>query len=66
MSGSAPEYINEFAVVAVDRKSGKTLWKTTVCERLPHEGGHRDATQASNSPVTDGEHLYAFFGSRGL
>lgn len=66
MSGSAPENINEFVVVAVDRKTGKTLWKTKVCEKLPHEGGHRDATQASNSPVTDGEHLYAFFGSRGL
>ncbi|MFQ5422416.1 MAG: PQQ-binding-like beta-propeller repeat protein [Phycisphaerae bacterium] len=66
MGGATPEQINEFVVVAVDRKTGKTLWKTRVCEKLPHEGGHADATQASNSPVTDGEHLYAFFGSRGL
>ncbi|MFO1512367.1 MAG: PQQ-binding-like beta-propeller repeat protein [Verrucomicrobiota bacterium] len=31
-----------------------------------HEGGHVTGSLASNSPVTDGEHLYVFFGSRGL
>ena len=33
---------------------------------LPHEGGHTTGSLAANSPVTDGEHLFAFFGSRGL
>ena len=33
---------------------------------LPHEGGHETGSLASNSPVTDGEIVYAFFGSRGL
>ena len=33
----------------------------------PYEGYHRRyGSFASNSPVTDGRHLYAFFGSRGL
>jgi outer membrane protein assembly factor BamB len=33
----------------------------------PHEGYHRVyGSFASNSPVTDGERLFAFFGSRGL
>ena len=35
-------------------------------EEWPHEGGHETGGLASNSPVTDGERLYAFFGSRGL
>jgi outer membrane protein assembly factor BamB len=33
---------------------------------VPHEGHHRDHGFASASPVTDGEHVYAWFGSRGM
>lgn len=55
-----------FVVLAVDRDSGKILWQTTVREALPHEGGHETGSLASASPVTDGERVYAFFGSHGL
>ena len=41
-------------------------WQKVLREELPHEGGHTTGSLASNSPVTDGEHLYVFFGSRGL
>jgi outer membrane protein assembly factor BamB len=57
---------HEFTVLAVSRKTGKILWQQTVHKELPHEAGHVTASQASASPVTDGEHLFAFFGSRGL
>ncbi len=63
---AAPTKLYEFKVIALDRATGKTLWDTTVCEERPHEAGHGDSTQASNSPVTDGKHIYAFFGSRGV
>jgi outer membrane protein assembly factor BamB len=33
---------------------------------FPHEGGHVTGSLASISPVTDGERLYASFGSHGL
>lgn len=33
---------------------------------MPHEGHHKDHGYASSSPVTDGEVLIAYFGSRGL
>lgn len=66
MGTSEPTNIHEFAILALDRRTGKTLWQKSLCERLPHEGGHRDGSQASNSPVTDGEHILAYFGSRGL
>jgi len=56
----------EFVVIALDRRSGKVLWQKTVHKDLPHEGAHQSASFASNSPVTDGEHVYAFFGSEGL
>ncbi len=53
-------------MLAVSRKTGKILWQQTVHKELPHEAGHVTASLASASPVTDGEHLFAFFGSRGL
>src|SRR5687768_2528370 len=57
---------HEYMVLALARKDGRILWKTVVREEFPHEGGHVTGSQVSNSPVTDGELLYAFFGSRGL
>jgi outer membrane protein assembly factor BamB len=57
---------HQFMVVAVSRADGKVLWQKSLKEEWPHEGGHVTGSLASNSPVTDGEHLYVFFGSRGL
>jgi hypothetical protein len=56
----------KFVVLAVDRTSGAFAWRKTVHQALPHEGGHNTGSLASASPVTDGEHLFAFFGSHGL
>lgn len=57
---------HEFAVLAVDRKTGKVLWQQTVHKATPNEAGHVTASLASASPVTDGERVYAYFGSYGL
>lgn len=57
---------HEFVVLAVNRRDGKVLWQTVVHKKLPHEGGHYTGSLASNSAVTDGEHVFAFFGSHGL
>ena len=61
-----PTHIYHFKLLALDRKSGDVVWEKTVREALPHEGTHKTANYASTSGVTDGEHLYAFFGSWGL
>ena len=61
---SGPKY--KFDLIALNRSDGSVLWRKTLREISPHEGTHRDATYASNSPVTDGEYIYAYFGSRGL
>jgi len=57
---------HRFVVLAIDRHDGAVVWKRTVREALPHEGFHAGSSLASPSPVTDGESLYAFFGSQGL
>ncbi|MEJ7606334.1 MAG: PQQ-binding-like beta-propeller repeat protein [Bryobacteraceae bacterium] len=63
--GSGVEH--KFVVLCLDRKTGKTLWERVATTSKPHEGYHgRYGSFASNSPVTDGKYLYAFFGSRGL
>jgi outer membrane protein assembly factor BamB len=57
---------HEFVVLAVSRRNGQLLWRKTVHQEVPHEAGHVSGSLASASAVTDGERLFAFFGSRGL
>ena len=65
--GSGPLVEHKFEVLCLDRKTGKLLWQRTAKLTTPHEGYHRAyGSFASNSPVTDGKYVYAFFGSRGL
>jgi outer membrane protein assembly factor BamB len=51
-------------VVCVDRESGKILWNVEMFKQTPSrkEGNNSYATP---TPVTDGERVYAFFGSGG-
>ena len=65
--GFASGVEHKFVVMALDRKTGKTVWEKTLLTATPHEGYHfRYGSFASNSPITDGKLLYAFFGSRGI
>ena len=64
--GSAPKSVNEFWVICLNRADGKEIWKKKVNEAVPHEGTHQTNTFCSGSPVTDGKHVYALFGSWGL
>jgi outer membrane protein assembly factor BamB len=64
-SGAGEEHRLE--VMAIDRASGKVIWRRTAVTTTPHEGYHqRYGSFASQAPATDGQRLYAFFGSRGL
>jgi len=56
----------DFVVLAYGRADGQLRWRKTVRTLVPHEGTHADGTFASASALTDGERVYAFFGSRGL
>ena len=64
--GKTPTNVYKFDVVCLGRKTGKVLWQKTAREELPHEGHHPNGTFASYSPVTDGKHVWASFGSRGV
>ena len=56
----------KFLVMAVDRRTGKVKWEHLAREEVPHEPRNHRGAWATASPVTDGERVYAFFGSRGL
>ncbi len=67
LGGPKPAEVYQFAILCLDRKTGQVLWQQTAREEVPHEARHRtEGSFASTSPVTDGRHLFAYFGSRGL
>ena len=66
MSPISSDFIHEFVVISVDRNNGNIQWQTKVREELPHSHTHEFGSWASNSPVTDGVNIYAYFGSHGL
>lgn len=64
--GGPPTTPFQFTLMALDRDTGRTAWQKTLHEALPHEGHHGDGSFASASPITDGESLFAYYGSHGL
>ncbi|WP_166822921.1 PQQ-binding-like beta-propeller repeat protein [Thalassoroseus pseudoceratinae] len=56
----------KFTVFCFDRATGKKLWEQVATEAKPHQQTHATNNFASASPCTDGKHVYAHFGSRGL
>ena len=55
-----------FKLFCFDRETGELRWERTAVTAKPHEGTHSTNGFASASPCTDGAHVYAHFGSRGL
>lgn len=66
MNAKSTDLIHKFAVISVDRNTGEIQWQTVVREELPYSKTHEFGSWASNSPVSDGENIYAYFGSHGL
>ena len=53
-----PTEVQQFALLSIDRATGKTQWQKIARETVPHEGHHLHHGFASHSPVTDGQHIY--------
>ncbi|MGE0757506.1 MAG: PQQ-binding-like beta-propeller repeat protein [Pirellulaceae bacterium] len=55
-------------LVCIDRRTGAIQWKSSVAPDLPEDrygGMFAQHGYASHTPVTDGEHVYAYFGKSG-
>ncbi|HXV77091.1 MAG TPA: PQQ-binding-like beta-propeller repeat protein [Candidatus Polarisedimenticolaceae bacterium] len=51
--------------LAIDRASGKTLWKKSV-QPSRRDEYHHDTDSATTTPVTDGRNVYVFFQEFGI
>ncbi|HEX4609831.1 MAG TPA: PQQ-binding-like beta-propeller repeat protein, partial [Urbifossiella sp.] len=60
-----PDHFYQFLVHCYDRATGRLRWGRIAAEKVPHEGHHPSHSYAAGSPTTDGERLYASFGSAG-
>ncbi|HUP24580.1 MAG TPA: PQQ-binding-like beta-propeller repeat protein [Thermoanaerobaculia bacterium] len=52
-------------VLALEAATGKILWTQTSFQGRVFDDRHRASSYASPTPVTDGERVYAYFGSEG-
>lgn len=56
-------------LLCLDRKTGETIWSTSVDPVLPEEpfrGMNVETGYAAHTPVCDGERVFAFFGKTGV
>ncbi|HJO05018.1 MAG TPA: PQQ-binding-like beta-propeller repeat protein [Acidobacteriota bacterium] len=53
-------------IVALDKGSGEILWERAAYEGIPRTARHVMASHANQTPVTDGTHVVAWFGSEGV
>ncbi len=62
----APTEPVDWTVIAYNAADGSEAWRQVARSQVPYAGKHATNSYASASAVTDGEHLWAFFGSYGL
>jgi outer membrane protein assembly factor BamB len=64
--GRVPDKVYHWQVVCLDRNSGKVLWTKQAREGKPRIGIQESNTYATETPVSDGKRIYAYFGMHGL
>jgi len=65
-SSAPPTATYKFEVHCLDRTTGKILWSQTALEGRPKIATHGSNTYATETPATDGERVYAYFGMHGV
>jgi outer membrane protein assembly factor BamB len=58
--------VHRWMTYCLDFQTGKVLWERQAHQGAPTTSLHVKNTYASETPVTDGERLYAYFGNLGL
>lgn len=62
----APENTHRWMVYCLEVNTGKILWEREAHKGVPAGPRHLKNSYASETPVTDGERVYAYFGNTGL
>jgi outer membrane protein assembly factor BamB len=58
--------VHRWMVYDVDFKTGQVRWERQVQQAAPAKSTHQKNGYASETPVTDGDRVYAYFSSAGL
>ena len=61
-----PKSVHRYVVYCLDLDTGKIVWERQVHRGVPKHGHHLKNSLASETPVTDGERVYAYIGNVGL
>jgi outer membrane protein assembly factor BamB len=61
-----PDAVYRWEIHCLDRNTGKSVWSQVVLERKPTIAANMGNGYASETPVSDGERVYAYFGMHGL
>jgi outer membrane protein assembly factor BamB len=61
-----PESIHEWKIVCLELTTGKVRWEKTVHKAAPAAPIHLKNSYASETPTTDGKHVYVCFGNVGI
>lgn len=64
--GKIPAGEHVWKLYCIDFNNGKPLWDKVVHKGNPGEPIHLKNTYASETPATDGEHVFVYFGNLGL
>ncbi len=62
----APADEHRWIVYCIDWETGEILWEREVHRGVPSSSRHLKNSFASETPVTDGERLYVYFGNLGI
>ena len=61
-----PKAAHHWLVLCLDLRSGRELWREEVRSTAPFNQLHVKNSYASETPVTEGRRIYAYFGNVGL
>lgn len=61
-----PDAVHHWKVLCLDLATGQPIWQRTVHQGVPKTSIHLKNTYASETPVTDGQRVYAYFGNVGV
>jgi len=62
----APKEVHRWMVYCLDLDTGRIVWEKEAHRGVPQHGHHLKNSLASETPVSDGERVYAYFGNVGM